>query len=74
VDQYSGLDYVQIHQTNSGDEILAAKLAFEQFALTHGVQIQHYHADNGQFAEAKFQQSILASKQGLLFCGANAPH
>jgi hypothetical protein len=28
VDQYSGLDYVHLHRTNSGDKILAAKLAF----------------------------------------------
>jgi hypothetical protein len=74
VDQYSGLDYVHLHRTNSGDEILAAKLAFEQFALTHGVRIQHYHADNGRFAEAKFQQSVLSSKQGLTFCGVNTHH
>jgi hypothetical protein len=34
VDQYSALNYVHIHQTNSSDEILVARLAFKQFALT----------------------------------------
>jgi hypothetical protein len=57
-----------------GDEILEAKIAFEQCALTHGVHIQHYHADNGRFAEKKFMQAILNSKQDLSFCGVNAHH
>jgi len=26
-----------------------SKLAFENFAASHGVIIKHYHADNGRF-------------------------
>ena len=75
VDQYSGLDYVHVHRENSGDKTLEAKLAFEQFASTHGVLIKHYHADNGRFAEAKFMQACQDStQQGLTFCGVNAHH
>jgi hypothetical protein len=74
VDQYSGLDYVHVHRTNSGNEILKAKQKFEQFAVTYGVKILHYHADNGRFAKNKFQNACNASKQGLSFCGVNAHH
>ena len=56
VDHYNRLSYVHLQTSTSGEETLQAKQAFEAFAKTHGVTIQHYHADNGRFVEPLFQQ------------------
>ena len=72
VDHHSGLSYVHLQQTTDAEETVAAKQAFEQFAASHGVTIQHYHADNGLFADNKFRNAIEDSGQTLTFCGVNA--
>lgn len=74
VDHYSGLDYVHLHEHNSGAAILDAKLAFERFSHSHGVTIRHYHCDNGRFAESAFRDNCTASNQTVSFCGVNAHH
>jgi hypothetical protein len=56
----------------SAEETLKAKRAFEQFASEHGMKIQHYHCDNGRFADNAFKQACKASRQQLTFCGVNA--
>jgi len=51
VDHASDLSYVY-HQTSmTSEETLKSKQAFEKFARSHGVNIKHYHADNGRFKE-----------------------
>ena len=43
-----------MHQTSAMSisvETLESKLAFEKFAASHGVNIKHYHADNGRFED-----------------------
>lgn len=72
VDHYSRLSYIHLQQRTKQDETLEAKRAFEAFARSHGVIIQHYHADNGQFAEAAFMGHCDRNHQTLTFCGANA--
>jgi hypothetical protein len=42
----------------TSEETLKSKLAFEKFALLHGVHIKHYHADNGRFKDNLFTKSI----------------
>lgn len=74
VDHFSGLDYVHLHEHNTGAAILEAKLAFERFSHSHGVTVRHYHCDNGRFAESSFRDSCLASNQTVSFCGVNAHH
>ena len=34
--------------------------------------IQHYHADNGRFADNKFREAVAQKGQSLTFCGVNA--
>jgi hypothetical protein len=58
--------------TLSSDKTVAAKLAFEQFAEQHGVTIQHYHCDNGRFADNDFKTACEQARQRLTFCGVNA--
>ena len=48
------------------------KEAFEAFAAKHGVKIQHYHCNNGCFADSMFREACEAQSQKLTFCGVNA--
>jgi hypothetical protein len=58
VDHASDLSYAY-HQTSmNSEETLKSKLAFEKFAASHGVNIKHYHADNGRFKDKLFSKSI----------------
>ncbi len=58
VDHASDLSYVY-HQTSmTSEETLKSKLAFEKYALSHGVHIKHYHADNGRFKDTLFTRDI----------------
>ncbi len=42
----------------TSEETLKSKLAFERYALSHGVHIKHYHADNGRFKDTLFTSNI----------------
>jgi len=72
VDHYSRLGYIYLQQNLTSDETIKAKQAFEAFAHTHGVRIQHYHSDNGRFADNAFRTSIEENQQTISFCGVNA--
>jgi hypothetical protein len=69
---YSRVRFIHLMLDLSAEETLKAKRAFEQFAGEHGVKIQHYHCDNGRFADNAFKQSCEQSRQRLTFCGVNA--
>jgi hypothetical protein len=74
VDHASDLSYVY-HQTSmTSGETLKSKLAFEKFAPSHGVNIKHYHADNGRFKDKLFSKSIEEKGQTISFCGVGAHH
>ena len=74
VDHFSDLDYVHLHQRNDADSILEAKLAFERYAGSFGVSVQHYHCDNGVFADNTFKAACRAAHQTSTYCGVNAHH
>ena len=74
VDHFSDLTYVHLMTNLDGDSTVEAKLAFERFAKSHGVHIQHYHANNGLFDTKVFKASIRTAGQTLSFCGVNAHH
>jgi hypothetical protein len=74
VDHASDLSYVY-HQTSmTSEETLKSKLAFEKLAASHGVNIKHYHADNGRFKDKLFSKSIEQKRQTISFCGVGAHH
>jgi hypothetical protein len=74
VDHASDFSYAY-HQTSmTSEETIKSKLAFEKFALTHGVHIEHYHADNGRFKDNLFTKSIEDKGQTKSFCGVGAHH
>lgn len=74
VDQYSDFTYVHLMQTQSGDEALEAKRAYETYCDALGVSVKHYHADNGIFACKQWKNSCSELHQGLTFAGVNAHH
>jgi len=42
--------------------------------ISHGVNIKHYHADNGRFKDDLFMKSIEEKGQTITFCGVGAHH
>ena len=73
VDHFSGkLSFVYLQQTISAAETLQAKHAFEQFAKDHSVRVEHYHADNGRFAETVWLADVAPQQQSITYCGVNA--
>ena len=74
VDHYSSLSYVYLQETQTSQDTLTAKQAFEAYARDHGVKIQHYHADNGRFVDNMWQESINKASQTMTLCGVNAHH
>jgi transposase InsO family protein len=74
VDHASDFSFV-FHQTSmSSEETFKSKLAFEKFAASHGVNIKHYHADNGRFKDNLFMKIIEEIGQTISFCGVGAHH
>jgi hypothetical protein len=57
--------------TLSSNKTVAAKLAFKQFSEQHGITIQHYHCNNGRFADNDFKLACKQARQRLTFCGVN---
>lgn len=72
VDHYSGFGYVHCQRSTDADETIQAKEAFERFAWRHGVRIEHYHADNGRFAEHKWMNHVKERQQTISFSGVGA--
>ena len=69
VDHFSDLTYLHAQQSTTAQETIDAKKAFERYAQSHGVSINHYHADNGRFAERQFMSDVAAQGQTITFCG-----
>jgi hypothetical protein len=73
VDHYSRLRFVYLMTSNlTSSETLDTKHAFERYAAKHGMQIKHYHCNNGCFADNEFCAACEAQQQKLTFCGVNA--
>jgi hypothetical protein len=72
VDQFSVLGFVHLQKTCSGEETLDAKMAFEGFAYSMNVRVQHYHTDNRQFCENLWMNNVKKEGQTIHFCSVNA--
>ena len=71
-DHFSDLSYVYLQRSTGSADTVQATRAFESFAKTKGVQIKHYHADNGRFAEAAFMNHCEQHGKTISFSGVNA--
>ena len=74
VDHHSGMSFIHLQKSTNARETLEAKAAFEAWSNTFGVQIAHYHADNGRFAERAFLSHCDSKGQTVSFAGVNAHH
>ena len=74
VDHFSDLTFVYVTPSDTSEETVAAKEAFERFAASHDVTIKHYHADNGRFADTLFREHVRDKGQTISFCGVGAHH
>jgi hypothetical protein len=72
VDHYSDATYVHLQETLSAKDTILAKESFERWSRSNGVTINHYHADNGRFAENDWMAHIAQKGQTISFCGVNA--
>jgi hypothetical protein len=74
INEFSGKDFVYCQTKMDTEQTLEAKAHCEQHFWEHGVTIQHYHSNNGQFYDNEFRKSYLEAHQKLAFCGVNAHH
>ena len=74
VDHFSGLSYVYVQKGSTVEETVEGKRAFERYAKTYGIRIQHYHADNGIFEAQGFRNALAIDGQTITYCGVNAHH
>ena len=74
VDQATDFTYCYFQKSDSAEETIEGKEAFERKAAEHGVKILHYHADNGVFASKLWRSHCLIKQQGLTFAGVGAHH
>ena len=58
----------------TAESTLAAKKEFDHCCAVRGVKVEHYHADNGIFAEPAWINECKRCKQDLTFCGVGAHH
>jgi hypothetical protein len=73
VNHYSHLKFDYLMTSNlTSAETVNAKRAFERFAAEHGVRVQHYHCDNGRFANSMFREACKSQRQKFTFYGVNA--
>ena len=74
VDAFSSRGYVYLQKTQSADETMEAKKAFERECSKDGVRVQHYHADNGIFRSKAWTDDCQVKGQSYSFAGVDAHH
>jgi hypothetical protein len=72
VDHATDYSYAYFQKSDSAEETLEAKEAFERKCADMGVPIRHYHADNGVFASKAWRAHYDIKRQGLTFAGVGA--
>ena len=74
VDHATQLTHVVFQISATAEETVQSKHSFEAFALTHGIRIKKYRADNGSFNTRLFKEAVLAANQSIDYCAAYAHH
>ena len=74
VDHASGFIYVANQVTLGASDTITSKRRFEQMALSGGVKIAQYRANNGIFLSREFEAEIERTNQAISFSGVRAQH
>eukprot|EP00590_Aulacoseira_subarctica_P001421 CAMPEP_0172414700 /NCGR_PEP_ID=MMETSP1064-20121228/1332_1 /TAXON_ID=202472 /ORGANISM="Aulacoseira subarctica , Strain CCAP 1002/5" /LENGTH=1323 /DNA_ID=CAMNT_0013151491 /DNA_START=262 /DNA_END=4233 /DNA_ORIENTATION=+ len=72
VDHATRLGFPYMQKSTTSEETVAGKDAFEAYSATYGVTIQHYHCDNGRFADNLWRDSAARANQTLSYSGVGA--
>jgi hypothetical protein len=64
--------YVHLMQSQSAEEAVNAKQSFEDYE-SHGVEVKHYHADNGILSKS-WKDNCRERHQGVSYAGVNSHH
>ena len=72
VDHFSELKYVHCMSEITSEETIYAKKSFERYAAGFNLRVEHYHCDNGRFADNSFIRHCEGMGQGITYCGVNA--
>jgi len=71
-DHHSRLSFIHLHKSLSALETLHAKHCFERYCKQHSIEVKHYHADNGRFADNTFLADVEQNGQTISFCAVNS--
>ena len=74
VDYFTGFVFVALMRDLNFESTLAENKEFEHRCAVRGIEMKHYHADNGSFAEPEFVNECKRCQQDLTFCGVGAHH
>jgi hypothetical protein len=74
VDQATRVGFVYLQPDSTVETTIKGKEAYECFALSHGITIKGYHADNGIFKAHGWVNHCHANKQSLTFAAVGAHH
>ena len=74
VNQASRFGYVHIQKSDTAEETVEAKHAFEKIANDNGFSIENYHADNRIFKANRWMEECHNNAQGMTFAAANTHH
>ena len=74
LDHNYDLTYVHLLKFQTVYKAVETKEAFDAYAESHGVDIKHYHAENGIFRSEKWMKQCKDMHQDLNFSGFNAHH
>ena len=72
VDYFTGFVFVAFIRDLTSESTLVAKKEFEHRCAVRGLEVKHYHADNGRFYETAFVNECKRCRQDLIFCGVGA--
>ena len=74
VDQFSGFGYFHLRKSTAAEETIEGKKTFELICRQHGVNVRHYHADNGSFKAHAWKKAYVDNNQGFSYAGVNVHH
>ena len=72
VDHVSRHSYVYLQHILFSNETYLSKKSFEAYSQQMGIEVQHYHYDNGRFVNNLFQRGLADKGQSISHCAVNA--
>ena len=73
-DHATGFIHVALMTDFTGQATVDACNEFEVLSRNMGVDVKHYHCDNGRFADSKFISHCKHRHISVTYCGVNAHH